>query len=48
MNGESLGHKGLPLGQGSRAAKLVGVSIGEMALGVEVVVDVGMDRGTLL
>ena len=37
-----------PLGQGSRAAFFVGLSINEMAFKVEVVVNIGMDRGELL
>lgn len=46
--GRCLPHEVLPLGQGSRAAGLVGLSIDEVAFGVEVIVDVGMDGGELL
>ena len=45
---QASGHEGLPLGQGGRAAGLVGLSVDEVAFEVEVVVDVGMDRGELL
>ena len=38
----------LPLGQSGRAAGLVGLSVDEVAFEVEVVVDVGVDRGELL
>ena len=38
----------LPLGACGRAAGLVGLSVDEMAFVVEVVLDVGMDRGELL
>lgn len=31
------GHKGLPLGKGSRAARFVGLSIDEVAFGIEMV-----------
>ena len=43
-----LAHELLPLDQGGRAETLVGCSINEVALGVEVVVDVGVNRGKLL
>lgn len=42
------GHEVLPLSQCGRAAGLVCLAIDEVALQVEVVVDVGMDRGELL
>lgn len=42
------GHKVLPLGQGGRAASLVSLSVDEVALRVEVVVDVGMYCGEFL
>ena len=40
---ETSAHERLPLGQCSRAAKLVGLSIDEMAFLVKMVVAVGMD-----
>ena len=41
-------HKRLPLGQGGRAAKLIGLTIDEMAFLIKVVVDVRMNLGELL
>ncbi len=38
----------LPLGQGGRAAQLVGLAVNEVAFGREVVGDIGVDRGDLL
>ena len=40
---EDLGHERLPLGQGDRAAGFVGLSVYEVAVLVEVIVNVGMD-----
>ena len=42
------GHKRLPLDQRGRAAKLVGLSIDEVAFLVEVIMKRGVDRGELL
>ena len=42
------GHKGLPLGKGSRAARFEGLSIDEVAFGVEMVMQGGMDGGEFL
>ena len=42
------GGEHLPLGQGGRAAKLVGLAVDEVAFGREVVGDIGVDRGELL
>ena len=42
------GHEGLPLRQGGGAAFPVGLTIDDVALEIEVVVDVGVDRGELL
>ena len=42
------GHEAAPLGQGGRAERFVGRSIDEVAFGIEVIVDVGMDGGELL
>lgn len=42
------GHEVLPLGQCGRAAVLVCLSVDEMALQIEVVMDVGMYGGELL
>jgi hypothetical protein len=44
----ALGHECLPLSQGSRAAKLVGLAIDEVAFRMEMIVQVGMDRSKLL
>ena len=43
----SSGHEAAPLGQGSRAEQLLGRSIDEVAIGIEVVLDVGVDGGEL-
>ena len=42
------GHKCLPLGQCGRATFAVVLSINEVAFGIEMVVQGGMDRGELL
>ena len=42
------GHKAAPLGQRGRTEHLVGRSIDEVAFGIEVIVDVGVDRCELL
>ena len=41
-------HEAAPLGQGGRAERFVGRSIDEVAFGIEVVLDVGVDGGELL
>jgi hypothetical protein len=41
--GQASGHEQLPLGQGGRAAGLVGLSIDEVAFVSKVVVDVGVN-----
>jgi len=43
-----LAHEGLPLRQGGGAAGPVGLSIDQVAFGLEVVVHAGVDRGELL
>ena len=48
QNHETSGHKRLPLGQGSRAAKLVGLAVDEVAFGIEVVVQGRVNRGEFL
>ena len=42
------GHEAAPLGQGDRAEELVGWSIDEVAFGIEVVLNVGVDGGEFL
>lgn len=43
FDGASLGHEAAPLGKGGQAEQFVGGPIDEVALGIEVIVDVGMD-----
>ncbi len=42
------GHEALALGKASRAVELVSLSVGEVAFGVEMVVDIGVIRGESL
>ena len=46
--GQISGHEALPLGQRDRAAKLESLAVDEVAFGIEMIVQGGMDRGEFL